>query len=68
MAAPNFRNRTLYHGDNLPFLRGMALHLNPCLHQKSPVCPKPLFAPKPLDKRENTIFYVIMFCRRSLKP
>ena len=23
MAAPNFRNRTLYHGDNLPFLRGM---------------------------------------------
>ena len=23
MAAPNFRNRTLFHGDNLPFLRGM---------------------------------------------
>ena len=23
MAAPNFRNRTLYHGDNLPVLRGM---------------------------------------------
>ena len=23
MAAPNFHNRTLYHGDNLPFLRGM---------------------------------------------
>ena len=23
MAAPNFRNRTLYHGDNLDFLRGM---------------------------------------------
>ena len=23
MAAPNFANRTLYHGDNLPFLRGM---------------------------------------------
>ena len=23
MAAPNFSNRTLYHGDNLPFLRGM---------------------------------------------
>ena len=23
MAAPNFRNRTLYHGDNLNFLRGM---------------------------------------------
>jgi len=23
MAAPNFINRTLYHGDNLPFLRGM---------------------------------------------
>ncbi len=23
MATPNFSNRTLYHGDNLPFLRGM---------------------------------------------
>ena len=23
MATPNFRNRTLYHGDNLPFLRGI---------------------------------------------
>ena len=23
MGAPNFANRTLYHGDNLPFLRGM---------------------------------------------
>lgn len=23
MAAPNFKNRTLYHGDNLSFLRGM---------------------------------------------
>ena len=23
MAAPNFKNRTLYHGDNLDFLRGM---------------------------------------------
>ena len=23
MAAPNFANRTLYHGDNLPFLRGI---------------------------------------------
>ena len=23
MPAPNFANRTLYHGDNLPFLRGM---------------------------------------------
>ena len=23
MATPNFANRTLYHGDNLPFLRGM---------------------------------------------
>ena len=23
MAAPNFANRTLYHGDNLAFLRGM---------------------------------------------
>ena len=23
MAAPNFQNRTLFHGDNLPFLRGM---------------------------------------------
>ena len=23
MASPNFKNRTLYHGDNLPFLRGM---------------------------------------------
>ena len=23
MAAPNFANRTLFHGDNLPFLRGM---------------------------------------------
>ena len=23
MAAPNFKNRTLYHGDNLAFLRGM---------------------------------------------
>ena len=23
MADPNFRNRTLFHGDNLPFLRGM---------------------------------------------
>ena len=23
MPAPNFTNRTLYHGDNLPFLRGM---------------------------------------------
>ena len=23
MTAPNFRNRTLFHGDNLPFLRGM---------------------------------------------
>ncbi len=23
MTAPNFRNRTLYHGDNLPVLRGM---------------------------------------------
>ena len=23
MAAPNFTNRTLYHGDNLAFLRGM---------------------------------------------
>ena len=23
MATPNFPNRTLYHGDNLPFLRGM---------------------------------------------
>ena len=23
MAVPNFPNRTLYHGDNLPFLRGM---------------------------------------------
>ena len=23
MAAPNFSNRTLFHGDNLPFLRGM---------------------------------------------
>ena len=23
MAAPNFNNRTLFHGDNLPFLRGM---------------------------------------------
>ena len=23
MAEPNFKNRTLYHGDNLPFLRGM---------------------------------------------
>ena len=22
MAGPNFANRTLYHGDNLPFLRG----------------------------------------------
>ena len=23
MATPNFANRTLYHGDNLPFLRGI---------------------------------------------
>ena len=23
MAERNFENRTLYHGDNLPFLRGM---------------------------------------------
>ena len=23
MTSPNFRNRTLFHGDNLPFLRGM---------------------------------------------
>ena len=23
MNDPNFRNRTLFHGDNLPFLRGM---------------------------------------------
>ena len=23
MADPNFANRTLFHGDNLPFLRGM---------------------------------------------
>ena len=23
MATPNFRNRTLFHGDNLPFLRGI---------------------------------------------
>ncbi len=23
MGTPNFANRTLYHGDNLPFLRGM---------------------------------------------
>jgi len=23
MAKPNFKNRTLYHGDNLDFLRGM---------------------------------------------
>ena len=23
MAAPNFENRTLFHGDNLPILRGM---------------------------------------------
>ena len=23
MATPNFRSRTLFHGDNLPFLRGM---------------------------------------------
>ena len=23
MARPNFRNRTLFHGDNLPFLRGL---------------------------------------------
>ena len=30
MAAPNFANRTLYHGDNLAFLRGMnseSIHL-----------------------------------------
>ena len=30
MVAPNFANRTLYHGDNLEFLRGMnseAVHL-----------------------------------------
>ena len=25
MATPNFQNRTLYHGDNLDFLRGMKL-------------------------------------------
>ena len=23
MAEPNFKNRTLYHGDNLPFLRAL---------------------------------------------
>ena len=30
MPTPNFANRTLYHGDNLPFLRGInsgTLHL-----------------------------------------
>ena len=43
MTAPNFQNRTLYHGDNLPFLRGMnseCVDLIYLMKRRKASCPK----------------------------
>ncbi len=60
MATPNFANRTLYHGDNLPFLRGMnsaTIHLiatDPPFNKgrdfhATPASPRPLALPSTLS-------------------